>query len=346
MKICELTNERLAKFFEFNQRINPTQPHIVERLQWQIFDNPRLANAMQPCVLLATNDQNQLIGQHLHNPMEYHWGGKTHCGFFGYDFYVDSAYRGQGIGKALAAASDQKFFPHWGLGVAERSKKILLALKNRVVGKLYIFVWLRNPLFPLHLAKDVLLKSNRRLKKLTQRPFSFPAEVMVGGRRFRLVDSLPQPETDQWPNDVLRFSRSSDFLQWRFFHPQHRYAAYVLDDPGATTYLVVRMIRARGLYLLALVDYHVPYGNSDRFRLIVQAAKLLARLTRADGVFTMSSYQMFDEDLRQERFFKRRQPIDILTNAPLVVSPKRIERRQFMVATMADSDLDFYFDFI
>lgn len=346
MKICQLTEERLAAFFEFNSKINPRQPRIRERLQWQIIENPRLADARQPCVLLAINEHDRLIGQHLHNPMEYRWAGQIHPGFFGYDFFVDPAWRGQGVGTALAAAGERQFFPHWGLGVSERSKKILLSLNNRVVGELFIYVWLRNVMSPLHLASHALFNSGRRLKKRVQRPVSLPRELMVCGQRFALVERLPQLAAEPWPADVLRFSRSSDFLQWRFFHPRHRYGVYLLDEPGAVTYWVVRMIWARGLYLLALVDYCVPFGDHTRFRWILQAAKSLAKNVRADGIFTMSSHCFFDDGLANERFFRRRQPIAILTNAALAVPAARIAQRQFIVATMADSDLDFYFDFM
>ncbi len=346
MKICQLTEERLAAFFEFNTKINPDQPRIGERLQWQIFENPRLADARQPTVLLAINEHDRLIGQHLHNPMEYWWAGEMQHGFFGYDFFVDPACRGQGVGKALAKAGDRQFFPHWGLGVSERSKQILLSLNNRVVGELFIYVWLRNVLSPLHLASHALFNSDRRLKQRVQRPVSLPRELMVRGQRFALVDRLPQLAGEPWPADVLRFSRSSDFLEWRFFYPKFRYAVYLLDEQQAKTYFVVRMIWARGLYLLALVDYGVPFADGDRFRSVVRAAKLLARIVRADGIFTMSSHQFFDAGFASERFFRRRQPIDILTNAPLSVAPQKIARREFIVATMADSDLDFYFDFV
>lgn len=346
MTITNLTGDKFDGFFEFNKKINSTQKNIVERLTRQIFDNPLLTGKSHPSILIALDEKDQIIGQHLHNPVEYFYRGECKTGFFGFDFFVEEAYRGQGIGFSLASAGNQKFFPHFGLGVSESSKKILLSLNNKVIGNFYIYIWIRNIFSLIRLALHSLLNDKLIPRKGEPNNFRFPNELSFNGCRFNLIRSLNHWEYHPWNEDILEFSRSLSFLNWRFLNGQGNYSLYLLDEPDATTYFVTRRIYSRGLNLLALVDYRLPFEDEEKFKLILQASKLLARKAHCDGVYTISTVQFFDACLKRSLFFKRPKPITILTNAGINFPRTKIEQRKCVLATMADSDMDYYFDFI
>lgn len=345
MGIQYLRSEFYQDFIEFNSAINPDRDDAETRFKSEVLANPLLENKSQPFILVAFDGNHRIVGQHLHNPFEYCFEGKIDKGFFGYDFYVTEACRGQGIGYALASESDRQFFPHFGLGVSEKSKKILLSLNNRVIGNLYIFIWLKNIASLIRLIRHLLFKERTRTNSKQIEMNIFPQQIEVDGNTFRRVGSIEQWSFTPIKHELLEFSRSLEFLNWRFFNRNGKYAFYLLNEPDSKTYFVVRPIATKGLNLLAIVDYRCSVDDNKSFKLILRASKFLARFVRCDGIFTMSSHQHFDTILIKNGFIKKRKPINLLTNAPIDFAHDLIERRQNVFATMADSDLDYYFKF-
>ena len=345
MGIQHLRSEFYQDFIEFNDAINSNRNDAKQRFESEVLANPLLENKSQPHILVAFDGNHQIVGQHLHNPFEYCYGCKINRGFFGYDFYVLEKCRGQGIGYALASESDRQFFPHFGLGVSEKSKKILLSLNNRVIGNLYIFIWLKNVKSLFRLMQHVLLKNKSENKEKKIDRFLFPGQIQVAGKTFNRIDSLPLWRHNPMKNDILEFSRSMEFLKWRFFSRNGKYAFYLLNEPDSNTYFVTRIINTKGLNLLTIVDYRFSFEDKKKFELILRASKFLARYVRCDGVFTMSSHKFFDTILKNNLFIKRMKPINLLTNAPFDFAQHLVESRQNVFATMADSDLDYYFKF-
>jgi GNAT superfamily N-acetyltransferase len=345
MRICRLTPDGLDKFLKFNQMIDPNRNDFVERFQFQVLENPLLEDNTRPYIFVAYDDDGQIIGQHLHNPFEYFFKGKQLKGFYGYDFFVPENHRNKGIGSAIARQAKTDFFPHFGVGVSEASQRIQLSLGNRIIGYLFTYIWIRNLFSPVkfglnQILKKTLINNSTKLKNL-----NFPNKLRIKDYQFKLVDLLAQWNYNYWSHETLEFSRSLDFINWRFLRKKDKYFFYLLDETNSSTYFVVRKIFAKGLRLLALIDYRMPFEDKARIKLILQAAKKMAKLGEFDGIFTMSSYQFFDENLKGCSFFKVGKPIVILTNAGLDIDPKRISQRNAVFATMAESDLDFYFEF-
>jgi GNAT superfamily N-acetyltransferase len=345
MRICRLTPDGFDQFLKFNQMIDPTRNDFVERFQFQVLENPFLEDKIRPYILVAYDDDGQIIGQHLHNPFEYFFKGKRLQGFYGYDFFVPENHRNKGIGSAIARQAKTDFYPHFGVGVSEVSQRIQLSLGNRIVGYLFTYIWIRNLFSPIkfglnQIFKRKLINNSTKLKGL-----NFPNNLKIKDYQFKRIDELAQWNYDYWDQDALEFSRSLDFINWRFLRKKDKYFFYLLDETNSSTYFVVRNIFARGLRLLALVDYRMPFQDKARMKLILHAVKKLAKLGGFDGIFTMSSYRFFDENLKGCSFFKVGKPIVMLTNAELDIDPKRISERNAVIATMAESDLDFYFKF-
>ncbi len=344
MKICRLTSAGFDQFLKFNQEINPDRNDVVERFKFQILENPLLDDKTTPTILVAYNDDGQIIGQHLHNQFEFYFKGKRLKGFYGYDFFVPESHRSQGIGSAIARQAKTDFYPHFGVGVSEVSQRIQLALGNKIIGHLFTYIWVGNLLGPLKFGLSQLLKkkSNNINDKHS---FNFPEKIRIKDSQFKSIDSLAHWDYCHWDNEILEFSRSLDFINWRFFKMKDRYHFYFLDDVNSRTYFVVRKIFAKGLRLLALVDYRVPFEDEKKFKMILMATKKLAKLGGYDGIFTMSSHRFFDAIFKRKFFMKVGKPIIVLTNADLEIDSDRIDERNAVFATMAESDLDFYFEF-
>lgn len=345
MRISRLTPEGLDQFIKFNQAIDPTRDDFVERFQFQVLENPLLEDKAMPNILVAYDENGQIVGQHLHNPFEYYFKGKQLKGFYGFDFFVTENYRGKGIGSAIARQANIEFNPHFGVGVSDASQRIQLSLGNQIIGYLFTYLWIRNWLSPIKFGMNQLFKQKPDKRSVCCYKSNFPNKISVGDFQFHLVETLEQWDCENWNKDVLEFSRSLNFINWRFLSQENKYFFYLLTGSKAEAYFVVRKIFARGLNLLALVDYRVPEMDEKKFKAILFATQQLAKLGGYDGIFTMSSFHFFDKNLKESYFLKVGKPIVILTNAELDIDLNRIHERKDILATMADSDLDFYFKF-
>jgi len=344
MKICDITQNRIDDFFEFNKKIDTTRDDVVERLNFLIFDNPLLTDKSNPYIIAACNENDQIVGQHLLTPFEYYYGGNIQKGYYAFDLYLLKEYRKKGIGYLLTQEAYKRFFPYFGIGTSEAATRIHFSLKNKIIGNLYIYMWIRkiSSLFRFVLNEKFKDKFNSNNKEV--REFQFPEELSIRGFSFKRVRSLEQWEHHNWNDEILEFSRSLEFLKWRFLIKQNKYFFYLLVESDSTTYFVVRRIVTKGLNLLAIVDYRVPFEDQNKFKLILRAVKLLAKSGGFDGVFTMSSYGFFDKILRKNLFIKKKDPIHIFANARFNIPQEIIDERRFVFATMAESDLDFYFE--
>lgn len=345
MRISRIQTEEFEPFIKFNQAIDPTRDDVAERLRFQVLDNPLLEDKTKPNILVAYDDEGRIIGQHLHIPCEYYVKGKPCQGFYGFDFFVLENYRGKGIGSAIARESKKEFYPHFGVGVSEVSQRILLALGNQIIGYLFTYLWIRNWLSPFKFGLHQLFKQKSDKRSFRGACWNFPDRIRLDDFQFHRVDALAQWNYKYWDDNVLEFSRSLNFIDWRFFRQKKKYFFYLLAGSDAAAYFVVRKIFARGLILLALVDYRVPPRDEEKLKAILMATQQLAKLGGYDGVFTMSSVQWFDKILKASSFWKVGKPIVMLTNAELDIDLNQIDERKHVLATMADSDLDFYFPF-
>lgn len=341
MRISNLTKDQYRKFLKFNSEIYPARKDLAERFWVQLLDNPLLEDRSNPNILIAYNEDNQIIGQFVLMPFEYHFGSKCSKAFFGCDYFVSEEYRKTGAGALLALRAVNSFKPYFTMDVNEDAKKIHLSLNAEIIGSLYKFIWIRKVQGPIRMLLDSiftekLTSSHNRFEKM-----EFPETLRVSNFGYKLVDLLIQWEDLNWNDSILEFSRSLEFINWRFLNRYHKYYFYMLDETNSSTYFVVREAFLKGLNLLAIVDYRVPFEDEGRFKSILSASKSLAKTGRRDGVITMSSHRFFDQILKNSLFVKVGTPALILTNAKLDVSKRVVKQRNFVYATMADGDIDF-----
>jgi len=329
--------KEVRDFIRFNKRVFPVRKNVEKRFFWQYIDNPFLKSKKNPYVLLYCDDKGRLIGQSLLNPVTWWFRGKKYQGNFGCDYYVLEESRGaSGAALAFKTIKDKK--DYFAIGVSEVAQKIWKSLGVKIVGRLNLFVWFKNPFVPLRLFKKILFKS----KKDRGKCIKLPEKIKVNGTEFRLMDKIDEWKEYYWKN-TLQFSRSLEFLKWRFFDSPNRYCFY-LADSKPRMYFVLRKCFLRGMEMLLLVDYMVPHKNSKLFETILRASKMLARKIKCYGIIAGSSHVFFDTELKKSSFVNLKRGGVIMTNTERVNLDGALKDRDIIYATSADSDYDLNFE--
>ena len=343
MFIDYLTTDRYSEFFRFNQSAYPGRKNIEAGFQLQVIDNPWLYDKGNPNVLIALSKEDEIIGQIILNPFEFHYGEERRRGFVGFDYFVAENYRKFGVGSLLARKVVEAHNPKFSIGATDSGAKIWVGLGGKIVGSLDYFVWLRNPLVGLYVLLDKLLKDTWIYGSRRIYEENLPKTLEDDHMTFLLCDSLPGNWSDYaWNSETLRFARSGEFLTWRFFGGKRKYYFYVLKNSNPMIYFVGRTMSRKGMKLFVLVDYSVPFGDRSGFEAIVRAGKKLAKLGKYDGILTLSSHRFFDGILRKNFFMQIRwMPHHILMNAGFQFSDEQIAKRDCVYTTFVDYDKEF-----
>ncbi|MBI5375230.1 MAG: hypothetical protein HZA77_07325 [Candidatus Schekmanbacteria bacterium] len=340
MKIAKIEPARIDNFLDFNKKSFPERKNTSERFKYQFIENPLLQDKEHPHGYLCYNDNDEIAGQFMASPFEFHLSGRDYKGYFGCDYYVSENSRGIS-GAVLACKAIRSYRPYFAIGLTETAKKIHLSLGTKVLGNLRKFIWVRNLINPLLITAKLYSKEGAKEGYYKNR--RSPEKISSYGEEFVLADN-----SDGWNNyhwtDTLEFSRSPEFLKWRFFGTLKGYYFYLSKKSKNQSYFVVRKSMWRGMQFLLLLDYKVPYQDEKAFLAILKASKLLAKELGCDGVITFSSHMFFDQGLKKSFFFKIGNQNLILTNADIDSRESSINKREFVYATIADSDIDFDFD--
>ncbi len=335
MNLLKLTSAHLDGLLEFNKKIFPDRADVRDHFQFLYVDNPLVDDKTNPNGLIVIDENRKLIGQFMLTPAEYYFDGRPSKCFFGCDYFVLEEHRRSGAGALLAMKAITGYKPYFTIGASEDAKKISLSLKTRHIGDLRKFIRLKNVLTPV----KFLLKTITGQKiKSGSKTKNFPGSINVKSSCFKLVSLISDWDYQFAARQYIEFSRSTGFIQWRFFSRPGAYIFYRLENTSC--FFVCRELNWHGLSLLSIVDYRTSMKNSRDFDLILKAARKLTSLTGLDGIMTMSSLSFFDRILKKNGFIGTGRPQPVLTNAPLDISQEQIENRNAVYATMADCDID------
>lgn len=336
---CWLTPDRFQDYIAFTQQIYPQRRHVAERFRQQVLENPFLGDKTRPAVLLACTETGVIVGHYGLSPARFHRGGREQEGFSGFDFLVLPEHRQSGVGRQLAAEA-LSHEPYFGIGATPVAEHIYLKLGATTVGHMHRFFWLRGPLQWLYLAGDRALRGRWFRQPAGVGDMArLPAQVSGGGASWTRRAQWPDWADAAWSPEVITFSRSTEFLTYRFLqHPQH-YQLYAAAAGHA--YFVARRYHWRGLALLCLVDYRLPREDATTLAALLTAAKHLARAGRFDGVVVYSSLHVVDARLQKSGFRRMGQPTIIVAKGGPPVDAARIAARDYILATLADCDQDF-----
>ncbi len=318
--------KRLDEYISFYNNIHPEIKGAKRRFLWQFAANPFL-NGDDPYVLLSYKD-GKIVGQSLLNPFEWHFNGKTRRDYLGNDWYLMEKYRGA-MGSALAMQTLKDRPYYFGIGFSEMAERVWKYLGVRKIGNAKKFVWLRNPL--------KLRKLIRHSGSPEGAPLKTPKRVAYKGITFLLAERPVHWKENYW-KDTLQFSHTAEFVRWRFFDSPRKYHFYISEDKSS--YFVLRKSFLKGLNLLLLVDYRVPFQDERAFDSIAKIAKKVAKANRLDGVFVVSSHAFFDNMLKKNFFIDIRGKGLIMTNAEIDAPAEKMRKRELIYATMADSDVE------
>lgn len=334
-----LTPDRFQDYIAFTQQIYPQRRHVAERFRVQVLDNPFLHDKTRPVVLLACTETGGIVGHYGLSPVRFHLGGSQQEGFSGFDFLVLPEHRQGGVGRELAATA-LSHEPYFGIGATPVAEHIYLKLGATTVGHMHRFFWLRGPVQLLYLAGEMALgRAWPRQPASVGDRARLPVQVTAQGVTWTRQTRWPEWQDVAWSPQVISFSRSAQFLTYRFLeHPQH-YHLYAAASGDA--YFVARRYPWRGLALLCLADYRLPPQDGAALDALLAAAKRLARAGRFDGVVVYSSLHFVDARLRVGGFRRMGQPTIVVAKGDLPLDAARIAARDYIFVTLADCDQDF-----
>ena len=330
IRIVQFQEALRPGLFEFAKLVHPVENNLRQRLEWFIFENPHLENKNVVPGLFAVTPDNEIIGQFLMSPFECSFQQKKSLGYFGYDFFVKEEYRSQGVGAFLFVQGVRTFQPFLGIGVTQTVEKISAAANIKSAGSLKKFLWMRNPIaVGMHMVNQHLLKNKSKDPDCV-----FPQSVEVSAHVFERCATVPEWWKDSTgPGDALDPGRSRAFLEWRFLKAPREYQLYF----GEGAYFAVRKALYQGLRLLVIVDCRHAGKTAGHLDVVLQAAKMIARQTKLDGVVMAVTCPQTEDILKQEGFFAAGRPSPVLTHVPGLSSDVPV------CVGMADADLDFSF---
>jgi GNAT superfamily N-acetyltransferase len=333
IRIVQFNETLRPGLLDFAALVHSSEKKIRHRLEWFIFSNPSLEKKHHAPGLFAVTPENKIVGQFLMSPCEIIFRHRKYLAYFGYDFFVHEEYRSQGVGALLFIQGVRAFQPFFGVGVTQPVEKIAQVAGLKSLGALRKFIWVNNP---VSLGFNVI---NYRINKSSARDESdelFPESTPAGGFKFLLFRQLPDKYNDnRTQDDAIEIGRSRAFLQWRFFASPRKW--YFYFSPECGTYFIVRRARYQGMRLLVVVDYRYPSGLHERLKVVLEAAKNIARQLNLDGVVMASTCGYTDDALRREAFFQAGRPSPVIASLPSQYPSLPL------CLTMGDSDLDFSF---
>lgn len=336
--IAPITSDQIPQFLEFYKQAFVRKYDIEERFANQIVNNPFRRDFLP--VPVAIDGGGKIIGQFPLMPARYRYEGASYPCVFGYDYYVDSNYRGSGVGTELAKSAFADFGVYFTAGVTQRAGRIHERLGLKLVGSTRGWLRLSRPTALIRLAAEkagFIKQSVEPASNLTQR---CPDNIIVRSGEFRKTTEIHDWKHNCVSPKIIEFDRSPKFLHWRYGFFTERYVLYEAQVTHQQCYFAATAIRKNGLLVLSIIDYRSTGEPETCFRAIIHAALHLRRVLGCDGLFVASSHRMFDKILRRRGFFRPGQPGLLYTNAPHVTTHATLGERDRIFLTLADGDGD------
>jgi len=322
MQIKFLDIVELGKFYSFNKQIFPERTNPKSVIDFWLCKNPEELNLS--IILKGENDE--IYGQNLHSSMFYFYNKEEIKGEWGFDFIVKEEMRKEGYGIDMLQFALKNKKAIFAVGSGPLALKIELKMGFKHIGELRKYVGISNLLFlPSSFFRGVIQQNK------------YPVTVKSKAKTFKqkTVDQLPDYSTP-FNSGLLEFGRDNAFLKWRYFSDLHPYTFYKQDD--GDDYFVVRTIVKKGITCLVLVDYRCDFSDQQNFVLLLKAVKKVASKLKLSVMIAGSSLRMTDETFYNNRFRSIGRHRPIITTEKFKEEKQRIENREFIFATLADSD--------
>ena len=338
MTVRRIEDTDIKDLIEFNVKTYYDRDKIEESFKYRYLTTP-FKESFKDESLIALNKEDKIIGQALLLPSRLTYKGKEYPMYWGMDYFVEQSYRG--LSGVVLVKRTVEHENHFGVGLTEVSLAVHLAAGERIAGYMKKYIKLRLTA----LALPFLFLNFKGIVK--SRPF--PESLKVKKGKFVRVYNPEEivSKAGYWNPELIEFSRSKEFINWRFFHYKNKYIIYkyVSDNDTNTekpTYFVVRPVVWRKLKCLLLVDYRHPDDKGELYDLILKAAKKLTRKTWRAASITGCSLPSNSKVLKKNWFVEFGTKLVVVSKFPLIHDINDCNTDAIHV-TFADSDCDFYY---
>jgi hypothetical protein len=318
MEIRRIIESDIPKLIAFGERVFPKRVSyyhtIVEFLQ-----KGRIGGYTGGMVLV---DNDEVCGQIFSTATTMWYKGVPYSSGWLYDFIVREDLRKDVWGIDLLMKARKEFGNACSLGANPRALNMNLKLGSKMLGELRKYVGPSSLLmFPLYF----VLPTDKNYPDL------------IDG--FRLISRANDVVARDFTNyDLLESGRNQDFISWRFFTKEYKNYKFYQKSDG--DYFVVRLIKYRGVRLLALVDYRCDIKSIDSFTVILSVVKSIAKKMHIPFILCGSSHNVIDTVLEHAHFSSigRPRPITTASKYKGALDVARINNRDFTLVTLTDSD--------
>ena len=324
------------EMIRFNTGIYSERPFAKEQVSYKLASNEG-KNVVKSLLAL---DEEKVVGQIFLLPAGYSYKGEEHNCCYGVDYIVAEEYRNSGLGIKLLSKTIKEQI-HIGIGLSDISKKIHLRLKEKLIGQVDKYLYLKNIASYLHIACKTYL--NITLKRSFPQKAG-PEKLASGG-----YDVIKQKEipfsSRPWNKTVIEISRKPEFIRWRFVNMlKQKYESFnIYKKDELQGYFIVRAEQWRGINVLIVSDYRYSLNKPAVLDCICSAAKIIMKKRSLDAVLFGSSLQVIDEGLAANKFKKVGVPSEIVTNIKIdeAILNTAVGARSLIFATPADSDFEY-----
>lgn len=307
------------------QKAYPTRANLEHFIDFTLFSLPNKAYEES----LVVVNGSEIVGANMFLPAEVRFNGATHDIVWSYDTKILDEYRNTEAGTLLMTECFIRK-NSFGAGLSSIAIEMNHKMHSKWLGYSRAFI-------KLNLCSRYLLNLIQPLFAYTKHTATdFPDTISIF---HKITDVSEIHHAPYWNNEAIEFSRSQDFLKWRFFSSPEKYVLYYAAsrNGGDAIYFVVREMLFRHMPFLFIVDYRFNIYSPHDFATIIDAVTKLAKELKLTGTYTRSSMTLIDEILKHKGFIRKRgQGADIVTrykpakecNLPILYTP-------------ADSDMDF-----
>lgn len=325
----EIINDDIDSWISYNDKVHPEREDNKESFFYRFRLNPFYTN--YKCLISLLED-NTVVGKCIKMPTRVSFNNKISEAYWGGDLFVDEDQRSSLLGITLIQNVTKNCFL-FSVGFSEDALKLNLALKQKITGYLQKYIRV-NSVFSI--LKLVLKKSNNT-------PINYPSEIKIRKSLFINIDNTEDilSKDGFWGSNNLEFTRSAEFLDWRFFKNPNVYKMFKLkngDINGKSAYFVVTSLKWKNLTCLSLVDYR--YNNKKQLNTILKAVNKIAYKNNIPFTFTANSLPSFNHLFKKNLYIKFGKRMEIVSNYKILF--KANPNSDTILLTLADSDLDFY----
>ena len=323
--------EIISYELEYYDRLISLNEEFLDRFDtaryfsYRFIENPHKENSR---IVLAVED-NRILGQVLMVGNEYFEKGVRHCGVWGMDLIVRPESRGKKLGLKITEES-LATNGFWGFGVTPASRKLHQKMGFRFVGKFQKYLMLRSILTPF-----TLLLSKGKVMDA----YAFPDQIVTERLVFHRLQDPSDWDKEFWNSDLTEFSRSREFIKWRYFSGIGEYAVYSSQYLDRPLYYVLKTIAWKNHLLLVIMDYRCRLSDPAELGILISSWKEALRSGPFKGLITGSSAEVINTGLHRSGFLRLGDPSDILTNMERNRQSSDPSHKVFV--TMADSDFEF-----